>query len=224
MEMKNKAKGKKIFPSEERNEDYNSILKLLPLSIFTLIISVLSLKEREVVAYMLNHITFCSDHAPMQRLKSHNNKKTSSGPGPPPSSIHKSPVFDCHCFDCYHSYWGVWHNSPNHHLIDKAIEAFEDNLIKADNHKFNRNNVNRKKAKSVRRVAHVVKPLKEEEEEEIRVDDVVAVVTVKEEDEKDDVAPFSGGGHIRKGLMTKLLPDVWGLFNSRWWNLWGPNI
>lgn len=45
---------------------------------------------------------------------------------------HKSPVFDCDCFDCYTSYWFRWDSSPNRELIHQVIEAFEEHLTSGE--------------------------------------------------------------------------------------------
>ncbi|GAB4838958.1 hypothetical protein Ancab_028491 [Ancistrocladus abbreviatus] len=45
-----------------------------------------------------------------------------------PPSPHKSPLFDCGCFDCYTSYWLRWDLSPNREFIHQVIEAFEEHL------------------------------------------------------------------------------------------------
>ncbi|GAB4838927.1 hypothetical protein Ancab_028459 [Ancistrocladus abbreviatus] len=45
-----------------------------------------------------------------------------------PPSPHKSPLFNCGCFDCYTSYWLRWDLSPNREFIHQVIEAFEEHL------------------------------------------------------------------------------------------------
>ena len=57
----------------------------------------------------------------------------------------------------------------------------------------------------------------EEYEEDNKEEEVVTVGTMV-------VAAATTNNNHHKGLARKVLPDVLGLFNSRLWNLWGPNV
>ncbi|KAK2986855.1 LOW QUALITY PROTEIN: hypothetical protein RJ640_011080 [Escallonia rubra] len=94
-------------------------MNLLPAAILALV-SILSLQDREVLAYMITRSMKSTNPATVSDEK----KKTQKKFGMP----HKPSVFDCECFDCYTSYWFRWDSSPNHELIHQAIKAFEDHL------------------------------------------------------------------------------------------------
>ncbi|KAE8719655.1 hypothetical protein F3Y22_tig00109936pilonHSYRG00102 [Hibiscus syriacus] len=120
MKLKNKGK---VYPSSSSSgEDHLSVLNLLPATILTLL-HVLSLDERETLAYMITRSL---------KTTTTNNNHSSSKKRPPPTteakSAHKQPVFDCDCFDCYTSYWFRWDSSPKRELIHQAIESFEAHL------------------------------------------------------------------------------------------------
>ncbi|KAJ8439126.1 hypothetical protein Cgig2_027052 [Carnegiea gigantea] len=215
--------------SPSNTDPVSSLNLLLPAAILTLI-SVLSLQDREVLAYMITRSLKSADETITNRKK--NKPKKSIPP------LHKSPSFDCGCFECYTTYWFRWDSSPHRELIHQAIEAFEEHLSSAE----------RATAKSRRR-----------EKEKIPVEERVAdssplivmaevgseawpesnpgeeEATAEEDRESDEVA--SGGHKVKveaelqreqqqqhKGLARKVLPDVIGLLNSRLWNLWGPNV
>lgn len=138
--MKIKHKGK-IFPSPSSvslpppcNRDVLSVLKLLPAAILALA-SVLSLEDREVLAYMIARSLSCSNPPPLNIESSNGSKRSSkrqlggSGGGGGP---HKPPVFGCDCFDCYTSFWLRWDSSPNRELIHQVIEAFEEHLTNGE--------------------------------------------------------------------------------------------
>ncbi|XP_060214233.1 uncharacterized protein LOC132641309 [Lycium barbarum] len=221
MKMRNKGK---VHPSPSSsctssNKDNNnnntlSILNLLPATILA-IASVLSLQDREVLAYMVTR----SMKQPITTTFS--KKKIIS---------HKTPLFDCECFDCYTTYWLKWDSSPNRELIHQVIEAFEEHLNTNEHNKNHRNN-NKKKDKK----GHSFVIIQEEKQkfilpENIQEDDEFVHVS-PENDVAVDVSPendvlrrstAASGGH--KGLARKVLPDVLGLFNSRLWNLWNPNV
>ncbi|KAK2991215.1 hypothetical protein RJ640_001657 [Escallonia rubra] len=94
-------------------------MNLLPAAILALV-SILSLQDREVLAYMITRSMKSTNPATVSDEK----KKTQKKSGMP----HKPSVFDCECFGNYTSYWFRWDSSPNHKLIHQAIEAFEDHL------------------------------------------------------------------------------------------------
>lgn len=134
--MKIKNKGK-VYPSPSSSSsdgDYLSVLKLLPAAIFALA-SVLSLEDREVLAYLITRsikttTAATSSSSIIQRKAS---KKAATGSSNSNSNNnHKPPVFDCDCFDCYTSYWFRWDSSPNRELIHQAIEVFEDHLTNGE--------------------------------------------------------------------------------------------
>ena len=58
----------------------------------------------------------------------------------------------------------------------------------------------------------------EEYEEDNKEEEVVTVGTMVV------AAAATTNNNHHKGLARKVLPDVLGLFNSRLWNLWGPNV
>ncbi|MCL7050607.1 hypothetical protein MKW94_001557 [Papaver nudicaule] len=129
MKKKHNNKGK-VYPSPSSSpqspgssydfgphRDALSVFKVLPLTILTLA-SVLSLEDREVLAYLITRSIITTTNPADD---SRNNKKKKK-------KQHKSPVFECGCFECYTSYWVRWDLSPNRQLIHQAIEAFEEHL------------------------------------------------------------------------------------------------
>ncbi|WCJ38801.1 hypothetical protein M5689_019838 [Euphorbia peplus] len=159
-----KIKKGKIHPSPSSSSsssdggDVFNVLKLLPTTILTLA-SILSLEDKEVLAYMItrslkttttaasaaaNPQTPNQDSKKKLVKKSPNSKPTSKNPifANPTNKIpvspnlnHKVPIFDCDCFDCYTSYWFRWDSSENRELIHQAIEAFEDHLTSGEQSK-----------------------------------------------------------------------------------------
>ncbi|KAH8522455.1 hypothetical protein Peur_040962 [Populus x canadensis] len=137
--MKIKNKGK-VYPSpsssssssvgDNGDRDVLSVLKLLPAAILALA-SVLSLEDREVLAYMITRslkTTTTNNPSPyLQDSKKKSSKKPQNNNNSQ-RSIHIAPIFDCDCFDCYISYWFRWDSSPNRELIHQVIEAFEEHL------------------------------------------------------------------------------------------------
>ncbi|XP_059635382.1 uncharacterized protein LOC132277548 [Cornus florida] len=82
--------------------------------------SVLSLEDREVLAYMITRSMMMST-LNSSSISANDKKKKNF-------DTHKPPVFDCGCFDYYTSYWFQWDSSPNRELIHQAIEAFVEHL------------------------------------------------------------------------------------------------
>jgi phosphoribosyl-AMP cyclohydrolase len=137
--MKIKNKGK-VYPSpsssssssvgDNGDRDVLSVLKLLPAAILALA-SVLSLEDREVLAYMITRslkTTTTNNPSPyLQDSKKKSSKKPQNNNNSQRSN-HIAPIFDCDCFDCYISYWFRWDSSPNRELIHQVIEAFEEHL------------------------------------------------------------------------------------------------
>ncbi|KAI3426827.1 uncharacterized protein J3R85_009700 [Psidium guajava] len=134
--MKIKNKGK-VHPSPSASasashsscgasRDVLSVTRLLPAAILALV-SVLSLEDREVLAYMITRsldTTTAAAASDGSGRKKHQQQ--------PPKRAAASPSFDCDCFDCYRSYWHRWDSSPNRELIHQAIEAFEDHLASGE--------------------------------------------------------------------------------------------
>ncbi|XP_018490301.1 uncharacterized protein LOC108860963 [Raphanus sativus] len=222
--MRTKSKGK-VHPSpsppppssSSRGEDCLSVLKLLP-AVILVLVSALSPEDKQVLAYLIT-----------RSLKT--TTTTSTGRTSCDSRNKKSPVLDCECFDCYMSYWFRWDSSPNRELIHQIIEAFEDHLENNSNSSAAsqisngmREGVKKKKKKkdrstSRRRVEE--SPIASEVTEPVLV---VPSDEVKSPEKSTEMLRFpvaAATGH--KGLARKVLPDVLGLFNSRFWRLWSPN-
>ncbi|KAG6653869.1 hypothetical protein I3843_05G097300 [Carya illinoinensis] len=275
-----KLKKGKVYPSPSSSSstsaipspsdgDFLTVLKLLPAAILALA-SVLSLEDREVLAYMITRSLKPTTPSPItQESKRKNPKKSlnSSNSNKISNNTHKPPMFDCDCFDCYTNYWFRWDSSPNRELIHQAIEAFEDHLAHGEQSKKVNGRGKRREKPSSRRAsgksADVSEtPITQEIEESYAFsvtspeNDVASaswtdkgdvsvegsgkdknkehevaieeVVVEKEEEEEATVvetamvAASSSNNH--KGLARKVLPDVLGLLNSRWWSLWSPNV
>ncbi|MBA0798611.1 hypothetical protein Gohar_009187 [Gossypium harknessii] len=250
MKLKNKGK---VYPSpsssSSSSEDHLSVLNLLPAAILV-VASVLSLEDRQVLAYMITRSLKTTTTNPSLISP----KKRSSKKHPPPSAAkpsHQPPDFDCDCFDCYTTYWLRWDSSPNRELIHQVIEAFEDHLSSGESHKPSKKNARLKRraahTKTVSRIpenpvsdlpGHQV-PVSTEEAP-VFADDVISTEkNVGEESaaavEMTEEYPVAGDSDVEvgtrppptsnhKGLARKVLPDILGLFNSRLWGLWSPNV
>ncbi|KAE8023720.1 hypothetical protein FH972_009388 [Carpinus fangiana] len=263
--MKLKKKGK-VYPSPSSSSssagthcpsdgDFFAVLKLLPAAILALA-SVLSLEDREVLAYMVTRSMKPTNPSPITHKRKPNQKKFS-----PNNTTHMPPVFDCDCFGCYMHYWDRWDSSPNRELIHQAIEAFEDHLANGEQSKKVNGRGKRREKPPNRRVPEkpsdvtetAVVPAETDESSPFSVtsqeNDAVSVsssdkadgvledkayeVVVEEgKEEKEEEAESVVGrtmvaasnDHHHKGLARKVLPDVLGLFNSRLWSLWSPNV
>lgn len=245
--MKARNKGK-VHPfisssssSHTPNKDDFPVLRLLPAAIFTLV-SVLSLDDREVLAYMItrslkstNNPSFIHDEE-----KKRSSKKLSFGT----LHGHKSPaLFDCECFYCYTSFWFRWDSSPNRELIHQAIEEFEEHLNNGEVSMKCGNGKSKRKEKMGRRKSERISVgdgvlenpavvLLPENQESLVLDPPASVVGAEVDevgggaDEVDlcDVSTPAVDVHSHKGLARKVLPDVMGIFNSRLWSLWNPNV
>lgn len=234
------SRGTEEVRSHNLNEDDSlSVLKLLPATILVLV-SVLSVEDREVLAYLITRGTTISARGTSGSSSSVDSKKKKKNKS---SKNHKPPVFDCECFDCYTNYWFRWDSSPNRELIHEIIEAFEEHHLVTNGENSASNNKSKrgkKKEKSSRRVvevdpmtqtttvseSHVSSPenspgrLSEAEVAEREPED--EEIVQEEEEESTVVFPAAAAtGH--KGLARKVLPDVLGLFNSNFWRLWNPN-
>lgn len=145
--MKIKNKGK-VYPSpnsssssSSNDREVLSVLNLLPAAILALA-SVLSLEDREVLAYMITR-SIKTTSSSSSSLTQESKKKASKKAGHS-SNGHKPPMFDCDCFDCYTSYWYRWDSSANRELIHQVIEAFEDHLTHGEKSKKNNGRGKRK--------------------------------------------------------------------------------
>ncbi|KAF8390671.1 hypothetical protein HHK36_025198 [Tetracentron sinense] len=259
MKVKNKGKvhpspsSSSSLPSYSPNRDALSVLKLLPAALLALA-SVLSLEDREVLAYLITRSMKTTN--PSSSMVE--DKKKCKKPG-----THKPPLFDCGCFDCYTSYWFRWDSSPNRELIHQAIEAFDEHLANGELSK--KNGRGKKKDKMGRRVvekpadrleqAIMLEPEKDLEELDTFVPepensnmvpetDAFQLFASDTADEIEENKECHGGGEEEaetrnlpeavvevqcpandsRGLARKVLPDVLGLFNSRLWGLWSPNV
>ena len=139
--MKIKNKGK-VHPSPSSSSSSSSndrevvlsVLKLLPAAVLALA-SVLSLEDREVLAYLITKSLKTPSSSSSESKKKSSKKalnSTNNGGGGGSSHSHRPPMFDCDCFDCYTSYWVRWDSSPNRELIHQVIEAFEDHLTNGE--------------------------------------------------------------------------------------------
>ncbi|KAB2599101.1 hypothetical protein D8674_009372 [Pyrus ussuriensis x Pyrus communis] len=147
--MKIKNKGK-VYPSPSSSVPAGSsssdgyvlsVLQLLPAAILALA-SVLSLEDREVLAYLITRSMKNTPNTSSSSIPAAQDpQKKTSKKGPKKSAstaaAHQPPMFDCDCFDCYRSYWFKWDSSPNRELIHQAIEAFEDHLANGERPKRN---------------------------------------------------------------------------------------
>ncbi|CAM8953524.1 unnamed protein product [Rhodiola kirilowii] len=250
--MKIKRKGK-IHPSPPPATLHTaassvslSVLNLLPAAILALIAS-LTLQDREVLAYMITRslktttTSSINSSSPVHESKKlyRNDKQmrtgsvgSGGGSGGVGSYYHKSPAFDCECFDCYTSFWFRWDSSPNRELIHKAIEAFEEHLASREVQTRRSSNRRAKKKdklpfQNLEKDIQVPNPALESEASSPEIQDIDVNSTPAEEvaaaaEEVTAVVRTATGGH--KGFARKVLPDVLGVFNSRLWNLWGPNV
>ncbi|KAL3609523.1 hypothetical protein D5086_000543 [Populus alba] len=214
--MKIKNKGK-VYPSPSSsssssvgdNGDRNvlSALKLLPAAILALA-SVLSLEDREVLAYMIARsfkTTTTNNPSPsLQDSKKKSSKKPQNNNNNQRSN-HIAPIFDCDCFDCYISYW--FSNTTSHESSSSCsvADVVNVNVGCPDN------------GLSPEKVAE-----REEMEECVKLYDEVPEEVVVAETAAAAHGVAVGSHH--KGLARKVLPDVLGLLNSRLWNLWSPNV
>ncbi|KAL7135150.1 hypothetical protein ABFS83_11G073300 [Erythranthe nasuta] len=232
MKMKrNKGKVHPFTSSSSPNKDSLSVLNLLPAAILSLV-SLLSLEDREVLAYMVTRSLNSSNPSflPSQDKKTTTTAKRCSFDGKSP------PLFDCDCFHCYTSFWFRWDSSPNRELIHQAIESFDDRLNDGELLNFRRNKrkdrMGRRKSGAAavagggaefpaveslgcRETLDVVLP----DESVDAGEEVSGPVGVAAEEL---VAAPAVVVRNHKGLARKVLPDVMGIFSSRLWSLWSP--
>ncbi|CAK9324865.1 unnamed protein product [Citrullus colocynthis] len=238
MEIKHKGK---IHPSPSSStpSSSSSVFKLLPAAILALV-SLLSLDDREVLAYMIaRSIQSSAFTSPrVSRKKSTKKPSINGGNSNVTTTHHKTPMFSCDCFYCYTAYWCRWDSSPNRELIHQAIEAFEDHLTNGEKPKKNtgrgkrRDRIGRQATDRTLPVVQCLPPVADEcvdvplsPEREAAVEvEGSSVKEVEESGPVEEVGGGGGGGDHQKGLATKVLPDVLGFFNSRLWSLWSPNL
>ncbi|KAI3864970.1 hypothetical protein MKX03_013354 [Papaver bracteatum] len=103
------------------HRDALSVFKVLPVTILALA-SLLTLEDREVLAYLITRSIIATTTTTSTNPEADSSKKKKK------KKKHKSPDFECGCFECYTSYWYRWDLSPNRQLIHQAIEAFEEHL------------------------------------------------------------------------------------------------
>lgn len=243
--MRNKGKVHPSPSSSSSSSDESlSVLKLLPAAILTLT-CVLSLEDRQVLAYMITRSMKTTTNPPQEKPKKAN-----------PPLAHKPPLFHCDCFDCYTSFWFRWDSSPNRELIHQAIEAFEEHLNSGERPKKS-NTRNRKKDKMGRRGMDSPLPLHSPAPETPVVEETsfarpLPEIQASPPENKQPPAPEPGkregvspaeddiaaaplaettpsaarvaAANNHKGFARKVLPDVLGVFNSRLWSLWSPNL
>lgn len=257
--MKRKNKGK-IFPSphltfssplpavQQQDGQFLSVLNLIPAAILALV-AVLSLEDREVLAYMITRSLKTptgSGTVFSTSTKKLSSRNAANGGGNDLS--HRPPLFHCECFDCYTAYWFRWDSSPNRELIHRAIEAFEEHLATGEQVKENirgkRRDKGRSRSELGRPEPQLQMPLVEEilpevngvvraeEESVVWVDEIMLLeengVLVKKREgtymDGSEMQAAAGTRNDHKGLARKVLPDVVGLLNSRLWKLWNPSI
>ncbi|KAG6426713.1 hypothetical protein SASPL_110940 [Salvia splendens] len=223
--MRNKGKVHPFTSSSSsppsNTDDAFPLLKLLPAAILTLV-SFLSLEEREVLAYMLTRSLQSTNKKPPSKKQCRHNSP---------------PLFDCDCFHCYTSFWFRWDSSPNRELIHQAIEAFDDHLNSGES--LNNSPKTKRRDKFARRNKPPIPSPPHNQEIPISsaapppdaaadVDELAPGLSGEKEKEMEedckDAAPPSPAARTHKGLARKVLPDVMGIFSSRLWSLWSPNV
>ncbi|XP_076953421.1 uncharacterized protein LOC143627513 [Bidens hawaiensis] len=221
MKMRNNNKGKvSPSPASFPSGDSLAVLNLLPAAILTLAVT-LSLEDREVLAYMITRSIKSTNPKSSNNNNNNNNNKNKS------PSVHKSPVFDCDCFDCYTNYWFRWDTSANRELIHQVIEAFEENLTSSEHQQVNCRGGRKPKKTSHRKLAG--KALTPPPEVSVSVSPPYDVALAEECTERDDVTEESpplpetdSTAVVRGSPARKVVADVKGLFNWRLWGIWSP--
>ncbi|KAJ8648908.1 hypothetical protein MRB53_001931 [Persea americana] len=220
---KKKSNRGKIHPSPSPSSTSShslSVLNLLPSAILT-IVSVLSVDDQEVLAYLIH----CSI--------------TTTTTNPSTKQCNK-PTFNYGCFDCYTRLWIRKDSSPNRHLIHQAIEAFEDHLSPSDHPS---DKTHKSKPMNLRVSADKSVPDSVSGSLELKTSEPVPSATSTSTSTSDDAAAESvkqcsnaeheptdnrlqpvASVQEQQGLERKVWPEVLGLFNSRLWSLWNPSI
>ncbi|XP_075495436.1 uncharacterized protein LOC142532824 [Primulina tabacum] len=246
MKVRNKGKVHPFISSSSSSshtpdKDDFPVLRLLPAAIFTLV-SVLSLDDREVLAYMITRSLKSTNNPSF--IHDEDKKRSSKKLSFVTLHGHKSPaLFDCECFYCYTSFWFRWDSSPNRELIHQAIEELEEHLNKGEVSMNCGNGKNKRKEKTGRRRSERIRVdtgvlenpavvLLPENQESLVLDPPASGVEAEvdeaggrvDEAELGDVEAPVVSVHSHKGFARKVLPDVMGIFNSRLWSLWNPNV
>ncbi|XP_076892311.1 uncharacterized protein LOC143544010 [Bidens hawaiensis] len=153
--------------------------------------------------------------------RSSNNNNNNNNKSP---AIHKSPVFDCDCFDCYTNYWFRWDTSANRELIHQVIEAFEENLTSSEHEHVNCRDGRKPKKLSHRKLAG--KALTLPPEVSFSVSPPYDVALTEEFGEESPPSPLlletDETAVVRGSPVRKVVADVKGLFNWRLWGIWSP--
>ncbi|KAJ6977796.1 hypothetical protein NC653_029634 [Populus alba x Populus x berolinensis] len=252
--MKVKKKGKVHPPpppsSKSPDKDPDTVLKLLPVTILALALS-LPNQDREVLAYLIARSIFITTTTnPSSLVTQHPKNKCQTKTAPTTANKNgkycgqEVPLFQCGCFDCYIRFWYRWDSSPNRDFIHQVIEAFDEHLVQSI--ECPKKHKRRKKKGKVLMMDHFEsdnKPEKSVPEAECEVM-VVQENLESGEIERTEVVEVVGCGELtgnlemevmtvhasgynnnHKGLARKVLPAIVGLLNSRLWsNLWSRGI
>ncbi|KAJ6676459.1 F12F1.11-RELATED [Salix viminalis] len=243
-----------LSSSKSSYKDPDSVLKLLPVTILALALS-LPNQDREVLAYLIarsilittapNPSSLVTQH-PKSKCKTKSTANTNEK-----FCDQKVHFFQCGCFDCYTVFWYRWDSSPNRDFIHQVIEAFEEHLVqKIESSK--KQSRGRKKGKVLTmghfesdnillNIPQIAAPKTEcevmimqehLESGEIEENEVVYEEEMVSEEVTSDLEMEVVTGHAsgyddsnQKGLSRKVLPDAMGLLISRLWsNLWSPGM
>lgn len=250
--MKVKKKGK-VYPpppppppSKSSDKDPDSVLKLLPVTILALALS-LPNQDREVLAYLIARSIFITTATnPSSLVTEHPKNKSKTKIASTTANKNEkyrgqeAPLFQCGCFDCYTGFWHRWDSSPNRDFIHQVIEAFDEHLVQ--NIECSKKHKRGKKKGKVLMMGHYEPEISvpEAESGEMAVQENLESGEIEENDEEDIVecgkltgnlemevttVHASGYNNSHKGLARKVLPDIMGLLNSRLWsNLWSPGM
>ncbi|XP_022854619.1 uncharacterized protein LOC111375926 [Olea europaea var. sylvestris] len=252
--MRNKGKVHPLIASSSSSsysasKEVSSVLKLLPAVILALI-SVLSFEDREVLAYMINRSLKLTNTPVFSAGEKKIKKSPANGHGHKPPASFDCECFDC--YTSFWSRWDSSPNRELIHQAIEAFEEHlntGEQSRKSNNGKNRKKEkLGRRKSEKIangvgvhdfpategksERVVSLL-PVSETEVSAPKEDDEVAeseesevkdVVVPKEEEEVVASPPSTAVDRSHKGLARKVLPDVLGLFNSRLWGLWNPNV
>ncbi|KAJ6294291.1 hypothetical protein OIU76_022385 [Salix suchowensis] len=209
-----------LSSSKSSYKDPDSVLKLLPVTILALALS-LPNQDREVLAYLIarsilittapNPSSLVTQH-PKSKCKTKSTANTNEK-----FCDQKVHFFQCGCFDCYTVFWYRWDSSPNRDFIHQVIEAFEEHLVQKIESSKNQSRCRKKE--------HLESG--EIEENEVVYEEEMVSEEVTSDLEMEVVAGHASGydDSNQKGLSRKVLPDAMGLLISRLWsNLWSPGM
>ncbi|PNX58474.1 hypothetical protein L195_g050928 [Trifolium pratense] len=116
---------KKLYRRKGTVHPSSDQLSFLPATILILTVA-LSPADKEILAYLIS----CSSSS----FNGNSRRKIKDIV----DGDHQ-PLFHCSCFHCYMSYWIRWNSSPNHKLIHKIIDDFEDFLSQTANKRKKKN-------------------------------------------------------------------------------------